>query len=899
MNTSKLSQQLEPLHWRRVRMEFRNLKNEHARQHPMFVFNSLFKEGAKRAGLRDQIDYFYRPVGQPFPTRVLLQHRYQLQLVFPVAESASAEKLVEGVKTYLADGKKNWRWVSGDSVEERSLENLLHESNELDRSSDELCLDFLTPLVFNPEDRKRPWMFSAAQMIQFCAIHLARLFPAMTWPLDLSGAGKLQGCPYFWDPFSTKHFSKSQHQNIWVKGQIGPYYLHGEWQPLLPLLLLCSELHTGNGKGCAHAMEAQRKDRHLINGVTGGFELRSRRSCLDRQIVNPARYEAARRFLIEDSAVMDELRETLDEGVGWAEQGCQEVRGGVYHSGPVREVQIPKPSDQHRSIHLLCARDRLIHQVLGDVLGEPLDRMFEAGSVGFRPGRSVQTARSMIQQAIRDGATYAVRADVESFFDRIPWGGMKQALEFALPRADRLTRLALEACWSAPLKTASGIRPRDRGLLQGSPISPLLANLYLDSFDEKMQAQGFQAIRYGDDFLILTHTLDQAHQALDLAARLLKELELDLHPEKTSITPLDLQFTFLGMELPGKPNEEAVDRACFRKPLLVKQSRCFTGVDGQSIVVRKGKELQARVPMDRVGEVVFYGDGAVSHRLLQACAERKIPVSFCTDAGWHACTVRPDSRYWFGRVARHEQRFNELGESGRTHIARMLVEAKIRNYLAWFSRIPADQAKDCRTGLEKDLSLVAGQDSASSLRGVEGAAARRVFRFLNRCIQPEGFRAEKRLPREKPDRLNALLDSLYSRLFVRLNVLLLNRGLSPYLGFLHSAKDPYESLVCDLQEPFRARVDQLAVKLINRNEIQEGHFTETDHGWKLSSDGFRVCLQAFSREEQVRLARDLSNWGQLISAQIESVREWVDGAGEFPRIYVAKNPCRKASQNPE
>ena len=100
--------------------------------------------------------------------------------------------------------------------------------------------------------------------------------------------------------------------------------------------------------------------------------------------------------------------------------------------------------------------------------------------------------------------------------------------------------------------------------------------------------------------------------------------------------------------------------------------------------------------------------------------------------------------------------------------------------------------------------------SVAFARGIEGAAARLVFPLLNRRTAAPGFESKGRVPRAKPDRWNTLLDALYSLLFTRLNVLLRCANLDPYLGFLHSPKDDYESLVCDLIEPFRFRMDRLA-----------------------------------------------------------------------------------------
>jgi len=85
-----------------------------------------------------------------------------------------------------------------------------------------------------------------------------------------------------------------------------------------------------------------------------------------------------------------------------------------------------------------------------------------------------------------------------------------------------------------------------RGILQGSPISPVLANLYLNDFDDKLTKSGHRLIRYCDDFVILCRTEAEARKALQTAERELAKRHLKLHPEKTRIIPPNSEFEFLG-----------------------------------------------------------------------------------------------------------------------------------------------------------------------------------------------------------------------------------------------------------------------------------------------------------------------------------------------------------------
>jgi hypothetical protein len=116
-------------------------------------------------------------------------------------------------------------------------------------------------------------------------------------------------------------------------------------------------------------------------------------------------------------------------------------------------------------------------------------------------------------------------------------------------------------CSLVRLCVSSSAPTPERGLAQGAPLSPLLANLYLDRFDSALLQAGQRLVRYADDFLILCATRQQAEAALAMSQRLLSKLGLRLNPEKTRIVHRDEGFTFLGWTFTreGKrPSDQAV-----------------------------------------------------------------------------------------------------------------------------------------------------------------------------------------------------------------------------------------------------------------------------------------------------------------------------------------------------
>jgi CRISPR-associated protein Cas1 len=146
------------------------------------------------------------------------------------------------------------------------------------------------------------------------------------------------------------------------------------------------------------------------------------------------------------------------------------------------------------------------------------------------------------------------------------------------------------------------------------------------------------------------------------------------------------------------------------------------------------------------------------------------------------------------------------------------------------------------------------------------------------------------VPGEQPDPWNRLLDCAYSLLFQRINTLIRLRGLDPYFGLLHSPQAPYESLVCGLQEPFRARCDRFVLKLVNRGQITPEHFTTVPYtGLDLAPKAAGLFIELFAQELNTRLAGDAVTWAKAIEAQVLAIQHWVE-RGDPVRVFFAGPP---------
>ena len=241
-------------------------------------------------------------------------------------------------------------------------------------------------------------------------------------------------------------------------------------------------------------------------------------------------------------------------GVGdFLDELAVRLRAGTYRSGPLRRAYIPKPGrpGQLRPLGIPCLADRVVMAAAKIVLEPIFEADFLPTSYGFRPGLSAHHALETVRQTAtwRDKG-WVLDADIQSCFDEIDSHALLCQIERRV--CDRRMLKLLRGWLRAGVFEGGIVSAIEAGTPQGSPISPLLANIALHTLDEAW-AGGAQRlgtlVRYCDDFVVLCATREQAEQARELVAAILDVVGLRLHPKKTRIAHLARGaegFDFLG-----------------------------------------------------------------------------------------------------------------------------------------------------------------------------------------------------------------------------------------------------------------------------------------------------------------------------------------------------------------
>jgi RNA-directed DNA polymerase len=264
-----------------------------------------------------------------------------------------------------------------------------------------------------------------------------------------------------------------------------------------------------------------------------------------------------------DGMQTGELRSWLHDH--WLEVKAA-LDAGAFRPQPVRRVTIPKPTGGERELGVPTALDRLIQQALSQALTPVFDPHFSGWSFGFRPGRSAHQAIECARADIVEGFEWAVDLDLDRFFDRVQHDALMARVA---RRAHDKQVLGLIRRYLDAGVMADGIqRPSEEGTPQGSPLSPLLSNVYLDDLDRVLEKRGHRFVRYADDIRIYVRS-ERAGQRVMEGTRVFIErrLKLRVNRDKSSVgsafrvTLLGFGFLRRGGEIKVRIDPQARKRA--------------------------------------------------------------------------------------------------------------------------------------------------------------------------------------------------------------------------------------------------------------------------------------------------------------------------------------------------
>ena len=277
---------------------------------------------------------------------------------------------------------------------------------------------------------------------------------------------------------------------------------------------------------------------------------------------------------------------TIEEAFQWLKEHNHElterIRKGHYTPSPVRRVEIPKPDGGVRKLGIPTVIDRIIQQAMSQQLIPIYEPKFSEGSFGYRPGRSAKGAVQRIREYAEQGYTRAVVLDLSKYFDTLNHELLVNILRRDV-KDERVIQMIKRYLRSGVMENGVVVETEE-GSPQGGNLSPLLANVYLNEFDQEFNKRGVPCIRYADDIVLLAKSERASERLLESSTKYLEgTLKLKVNREKSRTVSVFAirNFKYLGfclgkngkgiyVRVHGKSWKKAKDKL----RMLTSRSRC-------------------------------------------------------------------------------------------------------------------------------------------------------------------------------------------------------------------------------------------------------------------------------------------------------------------------------------
>ena len=242
---------------------------------------------------------------------------------------------------------------------------------------------------------------------------------------------------------------------------------------------------------------------------------------------------------------------TIDEALLYFKENQKElidrIYKGRYTPSPVRRVEIPKPDGGVRKLGIPTVVDRTIQQAIAQQLIPIYEPQFIETSYGYRPNKSAKDAIQKVKEYAEQGYTFAVTLDLSKYFDTLKHEKLINLLRKEV-KDERVIQLIKRYLKSGVMENGV-VTKTEEGSPQGGNLSPLLANVYLNEFDQEFIKRGVPCIRYADDIILLAKSKRASERLLESSTKYLEEtLKLTVNREKSRTVSVFAirNFKFLG-----------------------------------------------------------------------------------------------------------------------------------------------------------------------------------------------------------------------------------------------------------------------------------------------------------------------------------------------------------------
>lgn len=580
------------------------------------------------------------------------------------------------------------------------------------------------------------------------------------------------------------------------------------------------------------------------------------------------------------------------------------IRTGTYEPRMVRETEILSRRGKTRYISKLASLDRFILRAIYQVLYRKISPMFAPCSFAFQEHKGILDAARQTRRYIMDGDRYVVEIDIQDYFDHIDHRLLLEKLKKAID--DPIVVILIKRFLRCQMIREFTMTQKTVGLVQGSPLSPLLSNFYLIDFDRQMEKQALHFYRFADDLRFFVRDFPKGIHLLQRVSQLLtKTLHLSVNRSKCGVFQA-IKRRYLGYQL--IPSKRGIEIRKFRRErqqhypnwhttsIRQQADGRFHLLDG-GILTRKdfsilfeNEEKKQHIPVEVTDTLNVYSSITFSADFFRFADRNRLQIGFFDRYGRYIGCFLPAHASASAKTALAQAAIYN-NPSLRLKIAKLIDSAGVHNFLAnlkyYNKRLKKSELSEAIKSINQLIHQMKASHAIDRLMMLEARARQIYFSCFNLILDHDGFTFVARTRRPPKDPINALISYGNAVLYRWIACEIYKSTLDIRISFLHSAKRRNENLNLDLSELFKpVIVDRIIFTLINRQMISVTKDFETTpaKGVLIKTE----CRKLFLSMMQQKMYKKIT-----VSGRQTTYRQVIrDEITKLLRFIMSKEPYR-------
>lgn len=542
----------------------------------------------------------------------------------------------------------------------------------------------------------------------------------------------------------------------------------------------------------------------------------------------------------------------------------QEIENNKYQPENIILKEIINYKGKRRLVSILNIKDKFISKLLLEVLEKYIAPNFSENSFAYQKGKGTTQAILKIKKLVEEGNEIVGKIDIKDYFDTINHEKLLKMMQDVkierrvIELINKFIKCKVDYQYSTYTKT--------QGIIQGSPLSAILSNIYLDSFDKELDKLNIKYIRYCDDINIFGKDKKEVYNTIKFIEKKLKEQYLlNINNKKTEITNA-FYTKFLGYKLIKnkfgveivKISKEVQYTNRWRTNSLEKINNEYhivnEGILSQSdyTILFENKNKKVYIPIEATKILNIYSNIIINSNFFNLMNSKDIIVNLFDKHNRYIGKFIPNNtRKSCLLLLKQVEIYNDYNK--RMNMAKDILSSEIYNLksnLKYYNRRYNHDIKEkikLIEKAEKEINLIKEHEKLllceARIKGI-------YYSCFNEILQNEKFKFIKRSKRPPQDPINALISFGNTLLYNYIAKEIYKTKLDIRIAYLHSSNNRYESLNLDLADIFKPIiVDKIIFKLINKKIINYRlHFENINGGGYLTGEGKNIVINEFYKK---------------------------------------------------